>query len=371
MTELLIQRYLRGGKTLADLKTEYGCKSRPHGEFPNLFTVKYDQIESPMGEAIVQECRGIILDADDNWAVVARPFDKFFNHGEGHAADIEWESAEVFEKLDGSLIIMYHYLGMWRIASSGTPDAAGVMQIGGLSFAELFMQTFLAQGLTLPDEEDHERTFMWELTSQFNRIVVRHTEPSVTLLGVRRTLCGTDHELSGWVDSYPVAKSYPLTDLASIIETMEDMDPMEQEGYIVRDASGARIKVKSPAYVAIHHLKDGMGPRRFLEIARTGETSEFLVHFPEYEEEYTKYKTLVDDLISSLEALYETVKDIEDQKTFALAVKDSPGCGTLFQMRRSDAEGGDLTVARSVASMGIKALERLLGLKIAKVKKEK
>ena len=42
-----------------------------------------------MDNPIVQQARGIILDEAKDWKVVARPYDKFFNLGEGNAAPID------------------------------------------------------------------------------------------------------------------------------------------------------------------------------------------------------------------------------------------------------------------------------------------
>lgn len=66
----------------------------------DLVLLKYDQLNSDLGNEIVQECRGLILDAH-TFEVVCYPFNKFFNYGESHAADIDWRTAYVTEKLDG------------------------------------------------------------------------------------------------------------------------------------------------------------------------------------------------------------------------------------------------------------------------------
>lgn len=60
-----------------------------------------------MKEPIVQECRGLILDEAEGWRVVCMPYKKFFNFGEDCCADIDWSTAKVQEKLDGSLISLY------------------------------------------------------------------------------------------------------------------------------------------------------------------------------------------------------------------------------------------------------------------------
>lgn len=66
----------------------------------NLVMFKYNQLNSDLGNPIVQECRGLILNAD-TFEVVSYPFNKFFNYGEAHAADIDWSTAWVSQKLDG------------------------------------------------------------------------------------------------------------------------------------------------------------------------------------------------------------------------------------------------------------------------------
>ena len=81
-------RFLRENG-LDALIERYRISARRHREFPHLVLLKYSQIESPMHEAIVQECRGLIVDESADWAVVCRAYDKFFNHGEPHAAAID------------------------------------------------------------------------------------------------------------------------------------------------------------------------------------------------------------------------------------------------------------------------------------------
>ena len=62
--------------------------------------------------------RGIILDPGSK-RVVATPFPKFFNIGE-RADSIPDLPFEVYEKMDGSLIIIFHHGGQWRCATKGS-----------------------------------------------------------------------------------------------------------------------------------------------------------------------------------------------------------------------------------------------------------
>lgn len=63
---------------LDSLTKEFGIKVKEYEE-QGLFVLNYDQIASPKMDAIVQECRGLII--DKNTEVVCRPFDRFFNYG--------------------------------------------------------------------------------------------------------------------------------------------------------------------------------------------------------------------------------------------------------------------------------------------------
>src|SRR3989304_4986341 len=114
-----VQKFLRE-YGLAKLEEQFSIIARRHSGYNNLVCLKYNMIDSPMSERITQECRGIILDEENDWAIVSRSFDKFFNFGEGHAAKINWDTANVQEKLDGSLMALYHYRDKWHVQSSGT-----------------------------------------------------------------------------------------------------------------------------------------------------------------------------------------------------------------------------------------------------------
>lgn len=56
------------------------------------------------------ECgNGLILDAADGWKVISNSLYKFFNYGQPLADTnkIDWDSARVFELVDGTLCAMF------------------------------------------------------------------------------------------------------------------------------------------------------------------------------------------------------------------------------------------------------------------------
>ena len=73
--------------------------------YPNLFCLKYGSIMADKGSRIVQACRGAVVERDKKgkFSLVAYAFDRFFNLGEGHCHNLDWDNVRVYEKYDGCL----------------------------------------------------------------------------------------------------------------------------------------------------------------------------------------------------------------------------------------------------------------------------
>lgn len=369
---LHLQEYLRSGKTPEMLQAELAIVFKKHTAHPNLVLFKYDMIDSPMGNPIVQECRGIILDQDDNWNTVARAFDKFFNFGEGHAATLDPTTVRVQEKVDGSLCLLYFYKGEWHVATTGTPDASGEINGSGITFSELFFKTLDKYHVVQNIDMDRRRAegvvqycFFFELTSPLNRVVVNHKETSLTLLGARRVSTWEEvhpSTVSHLFPNVPVVKEYPLQTLEEIHETFKTMNPLDQEGYVRVDANFNRDKCKCPSYVALHHAKDGLSAslKNFVEIIRKGESAEWLSAFPELLESMNRIQMKYLELVVSLQEEYIRHANIPVQKDFAMAVVGKSRCSAaLFALRA----GKVRSIKEYLANCSIDSLMHLLDLK--------
>lgn len=352
-----LQDYLRN-KGLEKLTQEYNIKVNRHSKIEKLVCLKYSQLESPMGETVVQQCRGIILDESNNWEIVSYPYDKFFNYGECHAPKLDWETAKVYEKLDGSLMTLFHYQGEWRVQSSGMADAAGEVNGFKYSFGQLFWRVWQELDYQLPAETDC--CFMFELMTPYNRVVVRHDRNKLVLHGVRdkSSLKELDPQISAKKYSWQLVQTYPLKTLKEIIAVTNELNPMDSEGYIICDRNFRRIKVKSPQYVAISHLRTGFSTRRMLEIVATNEGEEFLNYYPEWRNLYRQIETKYDALVAEIEAKYQKYQSIPIQKDFAMAVKHLDCSNILFALRA----GKSSSVRESLAKTSIPKLESLLNI---------
>ena len=328
----IIREYLQK-ESLERLLARTKCTTRRHGEFPNLVLIKYDQIHSDMNDPLVQACRSIILDEDDDWRVICHPYDKFFNYSEFQAVEIDYDSAVAYEKLDGSIINMFYYKGKWRVSTSGCPDASGSVYDDPRTFAELFWDTWKELGYELPSDILSDYTFMFELMTPFNRIIIPHKESRIVLHGMRDK-CNDKETSVRAINNWEVVKVYPFKHMGNLIGHVIDMKGTKQEGYVVCDAKFNRIKLKCPNYVALHHFRYLSTPKSFMELILTNEGSEFLVYFPEMADEYNSLKKEFNRTCAAIEIAYTVFKDIVPQKEFAIAIKDMPFKHILFAIRR-------------------------------------
>jgi hypothetical protein len=350
-----LQEYLRyyGLKSLED---KFQIVVNRHSTFENLICLKYHQYNSPMSEKIVRQCRGIILDEADNWRIISYSFDKFFNYGEPGSAQIDWNSASVFEKLDGSLMVLYFYGGEWRVQSSSRPDASGFVGEEQFTFEELFWQIWREQNYCLPDDTNY--CYSFEMMSPFNRVIVEQNRNRLVLHGVRNIKSLEEEHshtsLAARNYNWEIVSPSFFTNINEIIEQTANLDPKLQEGFIVVDDSFNRIKVKSPLYVAIHNSASSLSLSKLLQIYLQGEAAEFLTYLPQWKNLYENMKEKIARLSSSVEKEYQKYSQIQSQKEFAIAIALSNYKPFLFKLRSGKAK----TVEQCLASMSHKTASK-------------
>ena len=251
----------------------------------------------------------------------------------------------VFKKEDGSLINMWFYRDEWHVSTKGSPDAGGQVGDNPFTFAELFWRVWNDKGLFVPGVLDRGRTLSFELCTLHNRVVCSQPNERIVLIGARDNMGDRELHPDAYLGEFEACKSYSLGSLDDIEQTFKELPALEMEGYVVAqflpDGRVIRAKVKHPGYLAIHHLKEGNSKKRLLELVRTGEEGEFLSYFPEYGPQFDEIRG-----------------KFEDQKEFALHVKDLPMSGVIFNVRRT---GG--TIRGRLAEVPIDNLAAAIGLK--------
>lgn len=355
----------------------------------NLVMFKYDQIESDMSLPIVQECRGLILDFDTN-DIVSFPFKKFFNSGETNAAEIDWSSCWVGEKIDGSITKVVKIGDKLLWSTNGVPNAFNAPlaeQIGctAKSFGDLMLiglknafDEYLKKALDnhrcFDSSEEWFKsllqegyTYIFELTSPFSKVVVQFHDTKLNFLGCRNNetfeeTYFTDHDLKNYFNT---PKVFPLTSLDECKKATEAMGP-DQEGFVVCDKNFNRIKVKSILYVSLAHMRNNgvLSYERGIEIVRGNELEEVVTYFPEFKEHLEKIKEKYDLLVSHLEASWDgfntLVTALAPRKEAAIWITknfDIPGVGFALL------DGKVKTVKEWIEKCPAKNLVKWLGFK--------
>ena len=107
-----LQEYINIDELLDMINKGY-IKVVQHHEFPlKMYSYTKDCHYEKMWNDTTCKCRGIIVDENDN--IIARPFKKFFNYEEHDNTDwidnLSYDyNPEIYEKLDGTLGILYWY----------------------------------------------------------------------------------------------------------------------------------------------------------------------------------------------------------------------------------------------------------------------
>lgn len=343
---LKVQEFLRSGGTLAQLEEQYGIKSRVH-DFFKVVCLNYDQINSPMGEEIVHECRALILELG-TWNILSWPFKKFFNVGEGHVpADFDWDNFTAFDKLDGSLIhIWRHPRYGWQIATRSVPDADCPFDDSETTFKTLVIDTLLEMGLGWDILTSHLTPgfcYTFELTAPENQVVVMYEKRTLTLTGVRNLETLEETLPSEWLKEHhtlaiPCAKEYHGWSKEFAAMQVSSLNPREAEGYVLLDSHWNRAKIKSEAYCFMSNSRDALGKsnRARLELILSEKDDDVLPVLPVFvQKKILALKTELHAFVRTLEHSYTRIADIEDQKEFAMQATQYRYSGFLFSMRKT------------------------------------
>lgn len=271
------------------------------------YLFKYNQLESDMSLPLCQACRGLIVEKglSGQWGIVCYPFDKFFNYGEPNAAEIDWYSAFVNEKIDGSLIKFWHNYDGWHLSTNNSIDAfeAPVSNsIEGLTFGNLVERALGCNWLSFCRELDEHYTYMFELVSPESQVTIHYDHTTLYYLGQRNNiLYGEYYEFNPVWREFGVEqpKRFYLSSLNECIEVAEQMTK-DEEGMVVADMYYNRIKIKSPQYLIAAHAtnNDKLGLRTAVRLIREDKVDDFLAYAPIHR---AKMELII--------AAYEDIKD--------------------------------------------------------------
>ena len=253
---------------------------------------------------VVRECRGIILDETDNYKPVCVPFFKFGNYGEDYADEIDWSTAKVQEKIDGSIIKVWHHKGIWHVSTNNTINAENARTDNNVdTFLNIFNKAWARTGKQF-SELNPDYTYIFELISPQTRVVIPYLETKLYHIGTRDINSLQELNIDIGIEK---PKEFSINTIEACIETATNLDRYH-EGFVVVDSKWRRIKVKSPVYVAIHHILNSISSeRRIIDIILLGEDKEVKSYFPEYEDIFNTMRKKIDRLITQVELEHQII----------------------------------------------------------------
>jgi hypothetical protein len=286
----------------------------------------YEQIKVDWKKPISLFCRGVILE-DKDWQVVCKPFDKFFNYGDGPAPELVWdETVKVYEKEDGSIMKLWysHKLKKWIVSTNNTIFADD-NQLGDTryTFGSLFWETLGQSGITHENVDTklagyEDTTFVFELCSPHNEIVVKHSAPYLKHLASFNNITLKEENIDVGV---PYPEEFSFSNIDEVKAAANDRSGVEHEGFIVVQGAN-RWKVKSDAYVTLHlHQGEAACPHAAV---LTCEEVEITTHNPELVDPINAISTRLGELSTKWSEVATKIhSENSDMKGVSLALKSS------------------------------------------------
>ena len=237
---------------------------------------------------VTKQCRGLVTDNEGN--VVARPFKKFFNIEENQHTPTE--QFDVYEKMDGSLGILFNYKGEWVLATRGS-----------------FTSDQSVKGTELLQKYNYQRlnpdyTYLFEIIYPENRIVCTYDFEDLVLLGMIHTESGDEVNIHSGNDEdvrfknllnnlgFNIVRKYDgISDYTYLKHAISD----NREGFVVRFSNGDRMKIKGEEYLRLHKIMTNLSTTGVWEVLSSGgKMEDYLKDVPD--EFYKKVKQYVSTL---------------------------------------------------------------------------
>lgn len=258
--------------------------------------------------------RGLILDIKTG-EVVALPFPKFFNWGEGEKiTDAPIQS--ITEKIDGSLGILYRKNDEFRIATRGAFNSEQAR------WATEYLNThFDLSGL------EANLTLLFEIVYPANHIVVNYGDrEDLVLIGARdrfteETLPTADLKILSSRFGFNMPNVYDFSSIEDVLHAAANLKA-DYEGWVATFTDGSMFKFKGAMYQLAHKFLTGVTFNQVLQAVATGQFDKLIEGVPdEFLVTIRTYKQTIDDKVAMVIEFVQVemqAAPTESRKEFAL-----------------------------------------------------
>ncbi len=278
-----------------------------------------------------ERCRGIVIDKD--YDIIARPFKKFYNYEEYEDTSVIPidEYFEVFEKLDGSLGILYWIDDVPYICTKGSFESEQALHATNLLHTK-YRHVW--------DKLDKRVTFLFEIIYPEDLHCVSYNGiDDIILIGALSTNYeNLEHPLHIFNNIFPIVKTYDGVKDWKLLRDVFSGD--NREGFVVKFSSNFRLKLKYESYWRLHYLKAGFTEKAIYDYLKNSDDS-YLEAMKLFDEEHQiYYQKTIDKFLNAYNRIYEICKneykdDFETDKDAALYIQTCTYPHVLFAMRKN------------------------------------
>lgn len=219
---------------------------------------KKASVEHVWNEA-TEFCRGVICDKDYN--IAARSFKKFYNYEELHNnnnVEIPNLPFKVYEKLDGSLGILYYVNNEPFIATRGSFNSEQAIH------ATNILHSKYANKLNLLDRS---KTYLFEIIiphgPESNLVVNYGDTDDLFLLAVIDVESGEESDISNYKYIFNVVQQYE--NVKDYLQLRDNSNGENREGFVIKFSNGFRMKLKFAEYFKAHVAKSYLNFKSIFE----------------------------------------------------------------------------------------------------------
>lgn len=267
--------------------------------------------------------RALVTDSGGN--IVARSFNKFHNIEENlHKPSSDFS---VYEKMDGSLILLFYYKGEWMVCSRGSFSSEQANKAREI-IAECDLSNL-----------DKNMTFNFEIIYPENKIVVNYGDKTALIfLGafLKDSTEVTDDVLDSVMNAgFEVVKRYEFDDY----NTIKELNLKNKEGFIVRfHSTKDRVKIKFENYVTLHKYAMKMTEKNVWQLFSTGKPLDECVEgipdefFNWFKETWGKFQEKYDVIYNECSKVVSKFSHITDKRSFVEHTKSRKYFNIIIQM---------------------------------------
>ena len=255
-------------------------------------------------------CRGLIVHAPTG-QILARPFTKFFNHGQPGAPLIALDApVTVTDKADGSLGIIHPTDDGWAVATRGSFSSDQALHATAL-LRQRYPDWSPPDGLTV----------LVEIVYPGNRIVIDYAGlDDLILLGAVEIATGRSFGPAA-VPDWP-GPAVEIFEHATLAEALAAPPRPGREGLVIHfSATDTRLKIKYEEYIRLHRIVTGLNARVVWELLAAGqELAPLIETLPD------EFHPWVETVAAQLHATV-AIRVVEVEATFVSIVEELPeGC---------------------------------------------